>query len=417
VGCGAFPLFGIQAFMAFQLHSFTASQLPSCSVDLAMRFLSFKIFVLCVILPPVGYITTAYLIQRYAQEMLTEQIGNIYTGDLKPLLDGSVRLQDKIRQNIDAYLKKRKILSLGLKTDVTVVTNDGRILYPELNLDEAATDLPPPPMQVAAENLALLNGGTKVRVDARFEHNRPLSNAVLAVYVLCSVMLFYLHYKNAARKANLEERKSRDEILRLQKLGSENLNELERLKKERTGLEDELKGLQTTLQKQRSEADAYETELFEEMETLENKLRENIASQDFQKAEMEALREKILEQEKSLAKLGKQKSRASESLEKRFKTLYKRLLINQRAINGLAELNEELRIKAEEVIHQLDQDSSMVAVKRKVFIGKGQKTVFEVVFGYRGRLYFRKLPSKQIEVLAIGTKNTQQKELEFISSL
>ena len=74
-------------------------------------------------------------------------------------------------------------------------------------------------------------------------------------------------------------------------------------------------------------------------------------------------------------------------------------------------------MKAEEVIHQLNQDSSMVTIKRKVFGGKGQKTVFEVVFGYRGRLYFRKLPTNQIEVLAIGTKNTQAKELEFLAGL
>jgi hypothetical protein len=39
--------------------------------------------------------------------------------------------------------------------------------------------------------------------------------------------------------------------------------------------------------------------------------------------------------------------------------------------------------------------------------------VLEVLFGYKGRLYFRNTRDKQVEVLAIGTKNTQSRELEF----
>jgi hypothetical protein len=52
-----------------------------------------------------------------------------------------------------------------------------------------------------------------------------------------------------------------------------------------------------------------------------------------------------------------------------------------------------------------------------VFGGKGQKTVLEVLFGYKGRLYFRNTKDQQIEVLAIGTKNTQARELEFLARL
>ena len=58
-----------------------------------------------------------------------------------------------------------------------------------------------------------------------------------------------------------------------------------------------------------------------------------------------------------------------------------------------------------------------MTIKRKVFGRKGQKTVFEVVYAYKGRLYFRNLKDNQIEVLAIDTKNTQAKELEFLAGL
>ena len=81
-------------------------------------------------------------------------------------------------------------------------------------------------------------------------------------------------------------------------------------------------------------------------------------------------------------------------------------------------MNEEMKIKAEEVIYQLDQDPSLVTIKRKVFIGKrDRKTIMEVIFGYKGRLYFRNSKDSGIEVLAIGTKNTQAREMEFLNKL
>ena len=104
-------------------------------------------------------------------------------------------------------------------------------------------------------------------------------------------------------------------------------------------------------------------------------------------------------------------------MKKRFRVLYKDLAISDRAISGYIDLSEELKLKAEEVIHQLNSEPAAVAIKRKVFGGKGQKTVLEVIFGYKGRLYFRNTKEQRVEVLAIGTKNTQARELEFLVRL
>jgi hypothetical protein len=43
--------------------------------------------------------------------------------------------------------------------------------------------------------------------------------------------------------------------------------------------------------------------------------------------------------------------------------------------------------------------------------------VLEVIFAYKGRLYFRNTKDKRVEVLAIGTKNTQARELEYLAKL
>jgi len=59
----------------------------------------------------------------------------------------------------------------------------------------------------------------------------------------------------------------------------------------------------------------------------------------------------------------------------------------------------------------------MVQIKRKVFSKRGRDTVLEVIFAYKGRLYFRQSKNKGVEILSIGTKNTQGKDLEFLDAL
>ena len=88
--------------------------------------------------------------------------------------------------------------------------------------------------------------------------------------------------------------------------------------------------------------------------------------------------------------------------------------MHDRAIEGFVELTEEMKIKAEEMVHQLNDDPKMVQIKRKVFGKKNRETVFEVIFAYKGRLYFRNISGNRVEVLVIGTKLTQNKDLAFL---
>jgi hypothetical protein len=91
--------------------------------------------------------------------------------------------------------------------------------------------------------------------------------------------------------------------------------------------------------------------------------------------------------------------------------------VNERAVEGYQDLEEAMKIKCEEVIHQLNDDPDQVIIKRKVFGKKNRETVFEVLFAYKGRLYFRRLKDNTIEILAVGTKNTQDRELDFLDRL
>ena len=80
-------------------------------------------------------------------------------------------------------------------------------------------------------------------------------------------------------------------------------------------------------------------------------------------------------------------------------------------------LTEEMKIKGEEIIHRLNEAPDQVPIKRKVFSRKGRETVWEVLFAYNGRLYFRNSKDKGIELLAVGNKNTQSRDLEFIDKI
>ena len=179
----------------------------------------------------------------------------------------------------------------------------------------------------------------------------------------------------------------------------------------------EFERLKSAMEGERARAERNEGDLIAEIESLEKKLNENLGDQGTREEEIRSLSEKIalLEKEQRREDRGRQKTAAA--IEKRFATLYKSILVNARAVDGFLDLNEELRLKAEEVIHQLNANSDLVAVKRKVFGKKNRETVLEVVFAYKGRLYFRKREDRRVEVVAIGTKNTQERELEFLSSL
>ena len=66
---------------------------------------------------------------------------------------------------------------------------------------------------------------------------------------------------------------------------------------------------------------------------------------------------------------------------------------------------------------QLHDDPKRVSIKRKVFGKKNRETVFEVLFSYKGRLYYRYTNEQKLEVVSVGTKHTQAKDLTFLDQL
>ena len=382
-----------------------------------MKYLSFKIFILCILLPPILYIFSIQSMESHLKRRYAKKIADLYTGDTRPLFDGSVRLKDAINNNINRYLQSKAILSWGVKANVTVTTKKNIILYPTVFNDEENSILTHDPMQVAADNYNLMNEGLVVNVDLILEHNTSISNAILAFYICVSILILYFYYRGGVKKTREEDTEKETKIAHLLESEKNRIGKLKNLIKVKQKLISEIIKIKRKLVNERIRASKNEDDLIKEIVALEENINENIALQKEKQEEINALEEKIKLFEKERRKENKQKTTIYNTVRKRFKTLYKNISVNKRAINGFLDLTDDMKIKGEEIIHKLNEDQSLVLVKRKVFGKKGRTTVQEVIFAYKGRLYFLKKKDSQIEILTIGTKNTQVKDLEFLDNI
>ena len=244
-----------------------------------------------------------------------------------------------------------------------------------------------------------------------------ISYAMLATFIILSMMVFSFYYRRSYRIAAKESGHIQDEIQRLSQMEQTQQAKLETLNEQRRYLSEALQNTKQTLDSDKEKASRTEDEMIDEIVALEKSMQENLLLQKTKEEEINALKDKISAYEKGELKSNKQKVKASEAVQKRFKTLYKNLLVHDRAVSGFVSLTPDLQLKAEEIMLQLHDDPKRVPIKRKVFGKKNRETVFEVLFSYKGRLYYRNTHDKKVEIVSIGTKHTQAKDLTFLDQL
>ena len=382
-----------------------------------MRNFPFRALILCVLLPPFVYVFSIQFLEKTIQASYEKSLAEVYTGDTRPLFDGSVRLQDAIRENVGAFIASRKLTHWGVRLSVSVKTADGDFLYPYA-YDGSRSELDPPDsIAVARENFRLLNDGLVKTVEVEIEHNTLLSNLILLSCVALSLMVFMVFYRRGIKMIRQEDLARQQIIDNLSDERQKSLAQLQGLEDQRKLLSERVERMKTELDRERRKTTAAEDDMIDELVALEEKISQNLALQENQLDEIDALKEKIRQYEKDNEVKTRQRLKGVEAIRKRFNALYKNAAIHDRAIEGFVELTDEMKIKAEEVIHQLNDDPKMVQIKRKVFGKKNRETVFEVIFAYKGRLYFRNIDGNRVEVLVVGTKLTQNKDLAFLDKL
>ncbi|NOY69677.1 MAG: hypothetical protein GXP53_09380 [Deltaproteobacteria bacterium] len=381
-----------------------------------MRYISFKIIIICIFLPPVLYLATINRLEPFYNSYFLQKIKNTYLEESNSILNGSVTVKDAVNTSISEFIKKNPLIRLGIRTDIIVTTRDGIIIYPSIGPDigEPVTEAP---IEVARKNFLILQNGLNVDVKSAIRPFSALAAGIMGIYLLLTAILFFIYYRRATRKIHKEDREKEAEITRLRGLETDYTNRINLISTERECLLLEYENLKTALDEQKKKAERNEEDMFGEMEHLEQKLKENLSEQEEQIMEIETLKEQINGLEKIHTIADRQKAKAVDRMSRRFKTLYKNTVVSQRACSGFVELDEDMALKAEEIIHQLNEDSTLVPVKRKVFSKKSRKTIFEVVFAYRGRLYFSRTKNQRVEIVTIGNKNSQNKDLAYIDTL
>ncbi len=387
-----------------------------------MKYFPIRTVIACLLVTPVLYSVTLILGESYFVGRYESRIRNIMIGDSRPLLEGSVSLEKQIAANIRSFLSDDWIIRLtGLELVVWVTTSQGKILYP-LYMDALSSSLEaefteePDPLALAKKNYEYLSAGFQVQAEAKLTHGSFISNLILGLYLVLSVIIFIGFYRAGKTRADRDLQQNMKLIEDLKEEESSYKKILEDLKTERKNLFVDIRALNDRYEADRQKAKVNEEEMFQEIVSLEEKINTFIELKKRREAEIEDLKGEIQKGERR--KTSRVRRNEFEFVLKRFSALYKSVEMNRRAVADFVSLKEEQQIKVEELIHLMDSDPDKIIVKRKVFSGKKNRTpCFEVLFSYSGRLYFKRNESSKMEILALGTKNSQTRDMEFIHNL
>ena len=406
-----------------------------------MNYISFRIIFICIFLPPIMYIFSVQVLEGYLQSKRGKDLKNIIIQDYEALYDGRYSIKEEINNNIDRFLENDTLQTLGVITKIVVTTKKGELLYPyfweeggiyfnkqrEFDSDSSESFNY---IKIAERNFQILNDGLTLSVDVKVKHNSWLTNSILILYLFSSILLLYWHYKKRVREwvATRENEKKRIDLLSKKLDGSEKIMEglsvkekdyiikVEKLKHDKDDLESDVVQLMDEVEIQKKKSLEID-EILDEMEKLEEQASKNMALKEEKEREITQLREEINQLRMIEERGAKKRKKDIDSVEKRFNVIYKNLIFHKKALEGYIHLTQDFQLKAEEIIHRLNQDDSLVNIKRKFFSKKGKLNIFEVIFSYSGRIYFKKRDDKKIEIITIGTKNTQEQDIKFIESM
>jgi len=387
------------------------------------------------------YIFSVQVLEGYLQNSREKEVKKVIIQDYEALYDGRYSIKEEIHNNIDRFLRNDTLQALGVITKIVVTSKNGELLYPyyweegdiyfnkqrEFGGDNSESFNY---IKIAEKNFQILNDGLIVSVDVKVKHNSWLTNSILILYLFSSILLLYWHYKKRVREwvAIRENEKKRIDLLsgkldesektleELSRKEKDYITKVEKFKHDKDNLESEVVQLMDEVEIQKKKSLEID-EILDEMERLEQDSKKNMALKQEKEREIIQLREEISQLKMIEVRGTKKRKKDIDSVEKRFTVIYKNLIFNKKALEGYIHLTQDFQLKAEEIIHRLNQDDSLVNIKRKFFSKKGKLNIFEVNFSYSGRIYFKKRDDKKIEIITIGTKNTQEQDITFIEGM
>jgi DNA repair exonuclease SbcCD ATPase subunit len=193
--------------------------------------------------------------------------------------------------------------------------------------------------------------------------------------------------------------------------------EIAALQSERQGLRKKLEELAEREGKLRQSA-ARTIELEQEGQALEDLLEEASEDLSSKEEEIQGLQTRLKNAPTTKEPTTGGRARGVERLIRRMRTLYKSVEFDDRAIQDIVALRDEtMKLKAEEVIKRLDDESEQASIRRKVGGLPPQLSIFEMGFAGKGRIYYMRGKTQRYRVLLIGAKNSQKSDLDYLSRL
>jgi hypothetical protein len=222
---------------------------------------------------------------------------------------------------------------------------------------------------------------------------------------------------NRARAIEEELAKVRSRLHEIEPGERAQAREIEQLEIEREGLRAKLRELSAREAELRAST-ARATELEEERQALEELLDEAMEDVGQKESEISSLQDRLARAAKKEQAEAGGRAREAEKLTRRLRTLYKNLEIDDRAVSDLVALRDEtMKLRAEEGLKRLADDPESAGARRKVGGLPPQLSIFELGFAGKGRLYYTRSERGGLRILAIGAKNTQKTDLEYLSRL
>jgi DNA repair exonuclease SbcCD ATPase subunit len=396
------------------------------------RFGAFTVFSIGLVALLLAYFTSVRLVEAALDREIQERVDQaiVVTSFDQPLIQ-------QIKRRINSEVRDSAWVRLGgLRVTTLVLAHDG---VTWLYVDGHGGNVSPEgltPIDMLAEWMDYLPATAEVTVT--LPHSALLSNGILVTFTVILLQFVYLANRHqlgqesqrlnealeirdlAAQRSEeieLELTETRSRLAEIEPIEQEHSDEIHALQRERESLHQVLSNLAAREESLRGRA-ARAVDLAQEVRALEDLLEEATGDLESKDGEIGRLEQSLRKASKSSDKAANTRSKAADLIAKRFRTLYKTLEVDDRAIDDIISLGDEsLRLKAEESVKRLAEEADNVSVRRKVGGLPSYVQVYELGFAGKGRIYYTRGKTRRFRVLLVGAKNTQPTDLEYLSRL
>jgi DNA repair exonuclease SbcCD ATPase subunit len=396
------------------------------------RFGAFTVFSIGLIALLVGYFMSVRFLEAALDSEIQERVDQaiVVTNFDRPLIQ-------QIKERINSAVRESAWVRLGGLRVTTLVLAQDDVTW--LYVDGHGGNISPEgltPIDMLSEWMDYLPATAEVTVT--LPHSALLSNGILVTFTVILLQFVYLANRRqtghesqrlnealeirdlAARRTDeieSELTKMRSRLAEIEPIEREHSDEIHALQRERESLHQVLSNLAAREEALRGRA-ARAVDLAQEVRALEDLLEEATGDLESKDGEIGRLEQSLKKASKSSDKAANTRSKAADLIAKRFRTLYKVLEVDDRAIDDIMSLGDEsLRLKAEESVKRLAEEADNVSVRRKVGGLPSYVQVYELGFAGKGRIYYTRGKSRRFRILLVGAKNTQPTDLEYLSRL